>query len=186
MHEEDQSGVTGAFMGWVSSLARAHSRHLASMARSEGLGAEDSLDAVQEALQTFLLLPQARSLVDDVGESSKLLGVLVRNVARNMRRRAHRSAPHLPIDDDLDRLDDAPSAGELVEQAEEHVRLLGCVSRLAELQRHVVELRVLQEFSGTEAARQLGISPGHVAVQLHRAKKSLLDCLHRWGPQGRS
>lgn len=186
MREEDQPGETGAFMGWVSGLARTHSRHLASVARSEGLGAEDSLDATQEALQTFLLLPQARSLVDDVGESSKLLGVLVRNIARNMRRRAHRSAPHLPIDDDLDGLGDAPSAGEVVEQAEQHVRLLGCVSRLAELQRHVVELRMLQEFSGAEAARQLGMSPGHVAVQLHRAKKSLLDCLHRWGHRDRS
>jgi hypothetical protein len=32
--------------------------------RKEGLGAEDALDAVQEAFQTFLLLPQARLLVE--------------------------------------------------------------------------------------------------------------------------
>lgn len=165
-------------MGWVSDLARRHSRKLASVARSEGLGAEDALDAVQDALRTFLLIPQARSLVDDVEESAMLLAVLTRNVARNMRRRAHRSAPHVPIDErEADHRADDPSADELVERAEEHVRLLGCVSRLAELQRRVVELRMLQELSGAEAARELGISPGHVAVQLHRAKRSLLDCL---------
>lgn len=175
--DEDRSDGAGAFMGWVSSLARTHARELASVARSEGLGAEDALDAVQDALRTFLILPQARSLVDDVGESSKLLGVLVRNVARNMRRRAHRSMPHVPIDDEVDRLAQELSADELVERAEEHVRLLGCVSRLAELQRHVVELRMFEQFSGLEAARQLGISPGHLAVQLHRAKRSLLACL---------
>lgn len=177
MRAESRLESGGAFTGWVSLLARAHARRLASLARSEGLGPEDALDAVQEALRTFLLLPRARSLVDDVGESAKLLGVLVRNVARNMRRRAHRTAPHVPIDDELDRTVDELSADELVERAEEHVRLLGCVSRLAELQRHVVELRMLEELSGIEAASQLGISPGHVAVELHRAKRSLLACL---------
>jgi hypothetical protein len=43
--------------------------------------------AVQEAFQTFLLLPQARSLVEEPRESASLLGVLVGNAARNMRRR---------------------------------------------------------------------------------------------------
>jgi RNA polymerase sigma-70 factor (ECF subfamily) len=167
----------GAFMGWVTTLARTHSRKLVSLARSEGLGAEDALDAVQDALRTFLLLPQARSLVEDVEDSSKLLTVLVRNTARNMRRRAHRSTPHVPLDDDVDPAGDDPSADELVERAERHVQLLGCVSRLAELQRHVVELRMFQELSGADAAERLGISPGHVAVQLHRAKRSLLACL---------
>ncbi len=164
-------------MGWVSSLARTHSRKLTSLARSEGLGPDDSLDAVQEALRTFLLLPQARSLVEDADESSRLLGVLVRNVARNMRRRAHRAAPHVPIEGTAEPVGDVLSADELVERAEQHVRLLGCVNRLAELQRSVVVLRMFEELSGLDAAKQLGISPEHVAVQLHRAKKSLLACL---------
>jgi RNA polymerase sigma-70 factor, ECF subfamily len=57
----------GSFVRWVSELARVHSRGLAAAARKEGLGAEDALDAVQEAFQTFLLLPQARSLVGSPG-----------------------------------------------------------------------------------------------------------------------
>ncbi len=173
----ERSAAERAFMGWVSDLARTHARKLAAVARSEGLSAEDSVDAVQDALRTFLLLPQARSLVEDADESSKLLGVLVRNVARNMRRRAHRAAPHLPIGDVVNEPGDDVSADELVEQAEQHVRLLGCVSRLGELQRHVVVLRMFQELSGMEVGEQLGISPGHVAVQLLRAKKALLACL---------
>lgn len=176
MREQNRRSA-GAFTGWVSDLARTHSRKLASLARSEGLGAEDALDAVQDALRTFLLLPQARFLVDDEGESAKLLGVLVRNVARNMRRRSHRSAPHVPVDEELNVQGDELTPDELVERAEQHVRLLGCVSQLARLQRRVVRLRMLQEFSPAEAARELGISPGHVAVQLHRAKRSLLACL---------
>jgi RNA polymerase sigma-70 factor (ECF subfamily) len=167
----------GSFVRWVSELARVHSRGLAAAARKEGLGAEDALDAVQEAFQTFLLLPQARSLVEEPRESASLLGVLVRNAARNMRRRHHRALPHEPFEDEPSLVADEVSVEEAIERAEEHVRLLGCVNRLAEMQRHVVRLRMLQEVSGLETAKQLDLEPGRVAVLLHRAKKALLECL---------
>jgi len=170
-------GSKGSFVRWVSELARVHSRGLAAAARKEGLGPADALDAVQEAFQTFLLLPQARSLVEEPRESASLLGVLVRNAARNMRRRHHRALPHEPLEDEPSLAADDVSVDEAIERAEEHVRLLGCVNRLAEMQRQVVRLRMLQELSGLETAKQLGLEPGRVAVLLHRAKKALLECL---------
>jgi DNA-directed RNA polymerase specialized sigma24 family protein len=88
----------GSFVRWVSEIARVHSRGLAAAARIKGLGPEDALDAVQEAFQTFLLLPQARSLVEEPRASATLLGALVRNAARNMRRRHHRALPSVPED----------------------------------------------------------------------------------------
>ncbi len=167
----------GSFVRWVSELARVHSRGLAAAARKEGLAPEDALDAVQEAFQTFLLLPRAHSLVEEPRESASLLGVLVRNAARNMRRRHHRALPHEPFEDEPSLAADEVSVDEAIERAEEHVRLLGCVNRLAEMQRQVVRLRMLQELSGLETAEQLGLEPGRVAVLLHRAKKALLECL---------
>ncbi len=167
----------GSFVRWVSELARAHSRGLAAAARREGLGPEDALDAVQEAFRAFLLLPQARTLVEQPKDSASLLGVLVRNAARNMRRRHHRALPHDPLEDEPSLAADEVSVDEAIERAEQHVRLLGCVKRLAEMQRQVVRLRMLEELSGLETARQLGLEPGRVAVLLHRAKKALLACL---------
>lgn len=167
----------GSFVRWVSELARVHSRGLALVARREGLSPEDALEAVQEAFETFLLLPQARGLVEEAKDSANLLGVLVRNVARNMRRRHHRAIPHEPLPDEPTLAADEPSVDEAIERAEEHARLLGCVNRLAELQRQVVRLRLLQEVSGLETAEQLGLAPGRVAVLLHRAKKAILECL---------
>ena len=55
--------------------------------------------------------------------------------------------------------------------------MLGCVQQLGEVQRQVVTLRMLEELSGTEVARQLGLSPAHIAVVLHRAKEALRRCL---------
>ncbi|MCA9662315.1 MAG: sigma-70 family RNA polymerase sigma factor [Myxococcales bacterium] len=164
------------FLTWVGELARTHTRALAATARREGLSPTDALDAVQEALHTFLLIPHARDLADDVDDSARLLRVVVRNVARNMRRRHHRARPHVE-------LDDAPlsaaelSSEELLLRAEEHVRLRGCVDMLGELQRRVVTLRMLEEYSPREVADELGIKPGYVAVLLHRAKRSIERCL---------
>ena len=74
---------------------------------------------------------------------------------------------------------DAPSVDVLLAAAEEHVALLGCVSQLAEIQRLVVTLRVLEELSPEEVARTLGLTRGHIGVLLHRAKRALVDCIER-------
>lgn len=168
------------FLGWVARLAQDHSAALARAARAEGVGAEDALDAAQEAFHTFLLLPQARALVDEDEEARKLLLVLARNVARNMRRRHHRAVRHEDVDGLRDlAAQDEPSVDELIALAEEHVRFMGCVNRLAELQRRVVTLRMLDQLSSHEAAAELDLAPGRVAVLLHRARKALQACLVR-------
>lgn len=165
-----------AFTGWVSTLARKHTSGLAGVARREGLSADDALDAVQEAFHTFLVLPQARALSDEDDDARKLLSVLVRNAARNMRRRHFRARPHADIDE-AGLADDLPSVDELLARAEDHVTLLGCVNRLGDVQRRVVTLRMLEQVSGEDTARELALTPGHVAVLLHRAKKDLLRCV---------
>jgi RNA polymerase sigma-70 factor (ECF subfamily) len=167
---------TSHFTGWVSDLARRHARDLAAVARREGLSSDDALDAVQEAFHSFLVIPQARMIVEDGDDSRKLLTVLVRNAARNMRRRHHRARPH----DDVDAVGlagELPPVDEVLARAEEHVALLGCMHRLADIQRRVVSLRMLDELSGPEVATELGLTAGHVAVLLHRAKHDLLVCM---------
>jgi len=56
-------------------------------------------------------------------------------------------------------------------------RLRACVSELCEIQRAVVTLRMLDERPGEDVAMVLGISRGHVAVLLHRAKRALRACM---------
>jgi RNA polymerase sigma-70 factor, ECF subfamily len=166
------------FVEWVSELARMHTRALSGIARAEGLTADDALDAVQEAFQTFLNLPEARALVGREQDSRRLLAAVVRNAARNMRRRAFRRLPH----DDLtgsgsEIVDDVPGVDELLARAEDELRLMGCVSKLSDLPQRVVRLRMLQELSGDDVARELGLRADHVATLLYRAKKELLRCV---------
>jgi RNA polymerase sigma-70 factor (ECF subfamily) len=176
----DDSPDRAAFIAWVGELVHRHRWELVAIARREGLSPEDAFDAAQEAFQTFLTLPAARPLVDAGDDSQRLLHTLVRNEARNRRRLHAVARPH---DGDAARLAelpaDAPSVEDLVAAAELELQLRGCVQELADVQRAVVTLRMLDEASGEDVARRLDLTPGHVAVLLHRAKENLLRCMLR-------
>ena len=106
------------------------------------------------------------------------LVALVRNVARNARRLHAVARPHASDDATVGALaDDAPAADERLADVEDRGRLARCVARLAEVQRAVVTLRMLDDLQGEDVARELGIQPGHVAVLLHRAKADLRACM---------
>jgi RNA polymerase sigma-70 factor (ECF subfamily) len=160
----------------VSEVARAKRGFLAALARTEGLTAEDAVDCVQEGLCTLLDLVQSGEIALGA-DPSAVLATIVRNAARNHRRRHFRSRPHEEFGA-RERADDELSIPEeLVARAEERVRLRGCVAELCEIQRAVVTLRMLDERPGEDVAALLDISPNHVAVLLHRAKSALRACM---------
>ena len=55
--------------------------------------------------------------------------------------------------------------------------MLGCMTTLNEVQRAVVDLRLIDEVPGEDVAQLLGAKPGHVAVLLFRAKQRLRQCV---------
>jgi RNA polymerase sigma-70 factor (ECF subfamily) len=159
----------------ISSIAHTRRASLAALARAEGVTPDDAVDCVQEGFCTLLGMARCGELTDDEGWGAAL-AVIVRNAARNRRRRHDRARPH---DDLAERpcADDSPTADEILVRAEDHVRLRVCVAELCATQRAVVTLRVLEEQPGEDVARALGISPGHVAVLLHRARRALRECM---------
>lgn len=177
----------------LDGIVRAHRGDLSAVARSEGLSAEEALECVQDALCTYLSrdpkAPPPPSADDDgggAGAAETLLGpeqqalatikTIVRNAARNFRRRHRRLKPHEPIDVDHEPLTPA-TVEDLVAHAEDVVRLRACVASLCSVQRAVVMLRLLEERSGEDAAAALGLTRGHVDVVVHRAKAALRVCM---------
>lgn len=170
----------GAFLDALSSTVRRERGYLVSIARREGLTAEDALDAVQEAFFKLLSSDDAPRLVSVEAEARALLATFTRNQARNQRRLHVRSKPHDADPSLVEAIPDSSGASDaLVERAEEHLRVIGCVRTLAKVQRAVVTLRLLDDLPGEDVARQLELEPGHVAVLLHRAKKHLRACLEQ-------
>ena len=155
---------------WVAGLARAHAGQLAAIARREGASAADALDVVQDALQLLLARDDLRA---DADAAAHVLAAIVRNRARNLRRRHHNARPH----EDVELASDAPSPADALDRAESAAQFAGCMAQLGDAHRHVVTLRVLEELSSDEAAEALGVTPGHVAVLLHRARKQLAACM---------
>lgn len=161
---------------WIAGLAREHAGRLAAIARREGVGPTDALDVVQDAFHTLLARPDAGGLRDRPAEAARLLGAIVRNAARNFRRRHHRARPHVDVEQSpIAAGEPAPDAA--LDRARELAQLGGCLAALGDVHRRVVTLRFLEELSGDEAARALGLSPGYVAVLLYRARQQLERCM---------
>lgn len=153
-------------------LVREDRGALLSIARHEGLSAEDALECVQDALCTFL----SRSLDHADWDAARAsVRTITRNAARNARRRHHRDRVHLPIEDAAPL--DTADAESLLVHAEDVVRLRACVASLCGVQRSVVLLRLLDEQPGQDVADALGIRRGHLDVLVHRAKAALRICM---------
>ncbi len=154
-------------------LVRSERGALLAIARHEGLGPEDALECVQDALCTLLSRPLESTDFEAARASAR---TITRNAARNARRRHHRDRTHLPIEGELE-----PAAGadaeSLLVHAEDVVRLRACVASLCGVQRSVVLLRLLDEQPGQDVAAALGIQRGHVDVLVHRAKAALRICM---------
>jgi RNA polymerase sigma-70 factor, ECF subfamily len=148
---------------------------LTSIARAQGLGPEDARDAVQEAMARVLEMPKSRAITNRE-EMHALLSVVVLNVARNMRRRHHRAKPH-NAEVALELVDAKPAPDQILVVEQDRAVLEGCLGKLDEVQRDVVSLRIISELPGKEVAKRLEMTPGHVAVVLHRAKRDLERCV---------
>ena len=168
--------------GWpcLALLERAvadHSARLVRVARHEGLAAEDALDAVQEAFGALMALPNPASVCAAPDDARKLLVTLTRNLARNRRRLHAHARAHLRDDALVDLPAAQPAPDEIVAAGEERARLGACLGRLADVQRAVVTLRLLDGQDGRAVAAALGLRAGNVAVLLHRAKAALAACM---------
>ena len=166
------------FSAWLGSLVREHRTMLVRVALNEGLQAEEALDAVQDSFATFVEKPEWHGLPRDTPDASRLLATLVKNHARNLRRLASRKdvgmdelTGQAAVDQEQKQLD------VLLGEAEEHLRLTGCIATLAQVQQTVVTARFFEGLPGQEVARELGLKPGNVAVILHRAQGNLRGCL---------
>ncbi|MER2561624.1 MAG: sigma-70 family RNA polymerase sigma factor [Myxococcaceae bacterium] len=167
-----------SFAAWVGQLVKAQRGVLVKVAMGEGLLADEALDAVQEAFATFIEKSEWRSLPRDTPDAPKLLATLVRNHARNLRRKHSRRDEGMDAVTGNAEVDSAArQLDELMMDAEAHLELTGCIATLKEVQRTIVTARFFEGASGLEVAETLGITPGNVAVLLHRARERLRSCL---------
>jgi RNA polymerase sigma factor (sigma-70 family) len=163
------------FLGWVAALVHSHRATLLRAARGHGLTPEEALDAVQDAFATFLTLPEARSLAHEGEDAVRFLSTLLRHHALNRRRkhRRHQRGHALLLDDGAAH----ESSEALLARAEDVARVNGCILQMAQLQRAVVQLSLIDEVPHQEVSELLELSPGYVRVLLHRARAHVRTCV---------
>jgi RNA polymerase sigma factor (sigma-70 family) len=174
-HSVAHDSAEPGFLSWVAELVRNHRGRLVGYARRRGLGPEESLDAVQDSFTSFLTLPEARNIARSGDDSLKVLTVILRNNVLNHRRKHNRRERGMLLALAAP-ADDAGTSEQLVASVEELVRINGCIQRMAELQRAVIMLSLVDDLSHDETAKLLGVSAGYVRVLLHRAREHVRAC----------
>jgi len=175
----------------LSTLVRDQRGALAAVARAEGMSPEEALECVQDALATYLMRGPPDSVQpaeagpggDAPAHALASLKTMVRNAARNARRKHARLKQHEPIEIGAEPMSRGLPLDELISHAEDVVRLRLCVAELCDVQRAVVMLRLLEERSGEDVAATLKVSRGYVDVLVHRARASLHVCMRHPGPR---
>jgi RNA polymerase sigma-70 factor (ECF subfamily) len=160
----------------LTDVVRSERAALMAVAVREGLDAEEALECVQDALCTWLARRE-REPAADGPTLGATLSTMVRNGARNFRRRHRRLKPHSEIESEVALTSSDANAEQLLDLAEDSLRLQVCVAELREVERAVVSLRLLEERSGEDVAKALGLSRAHVDVLVHRAKATLRVCM---------
>lgn len=171
------------FLSWVAELVQSHRRRLIGYARRRGLGAEESLDAVQDSFASFLALPEARSIARSGDDSLKFLTVLLRNNVQNERRKRARRDRVLTLVASDDTPGSSESSEALVARAEELARVKGCIKVMARLQRAVIMLSLVDDLGHEETGKLLGLTPQYVRVLLHRAREHVRSCPYDESPR---
>ena len=160
----------------LAQIVRDERGALIASAVAQGLTAEEALECVQDALCTWLMR-SARQSTAAYPAALASLRHMVKNAARNFRRRHRRLKPHQVLDTTGELAAGGGDAEALLADAETSLRLHTCVAELREVERAVITLRLLEERSGEDVAAALGLSRGYVDVLVHRAKLTLRACM---------
>lgn len=172
------------YLQLLGDAVHANRGRLIRIATREGLTGEDALDVVQRAFESVLEADEPGEILSSPAAARRFLSALTRNLARNHRRLHAVARPHLSDEETLESLrdEDAPDPESSALAFETLLKLGGCLRTLAATQRTVVRLRLLEERAGEDVARELRLTPGHVAVLLHRATGNLRICMQKPSP----
>ncbi|HYG76867.1 MAG TPA: sigma-70 family RNA polymerase sigma factor [Planctomycetota bacterium] len=135
-------------------------------------------DLVQE---TFVVAYQKRAELETVPS----FGAWLRGAARNVLRRHFEKQAHQPMLLNLTIMENLEKPAAELEQKHldpdyEAARisvLRGCVQKLAQKSRLLIQGRYQENLSIEQLAKRTGLAPGSVPVILHRARAALLECI---------
>lgn len=169
-----RAGEPGAF----EEMVRVHGEHLLAVARAYLRQEADAEDAVQEALlRAFSCFHQFK---EESRLSTWLHRIVVNAALMSRRSRSRKREVFLEHDEVLGVValrgsadGDDPAEHAMRTGTADAWRVAEHIRALPECHQSVIELRLIQHRSTTDAARELDITPAALKTKLHRAKAGL-------------
>jgi len=165
-----------ADLDWIKSAIERHEKALLRFA-SALVGPAAAPDVVQD---TFLRLIAARR--EDVEDRlTGWLFTVCRNRAFELKRSPSRKSQSLSEGEEM--MSTEPTAAEVLEQQDEHARVMRMIDELPERHRELVAMRFAGGLSYKEIASATGLSETNVGFILHTALKTLKRRLTEGEPE---
>lgn len=98
-------------------------------------------------------------------------------IARNTLTDYWRKKKAVPLDEEIEIIDDSPSHGEVMDKKMERMSVARAVSKLPKDMKSVVNLRFMQGYSARQTAEALNLSEANVRVIQYRALKKMKEDL---------
>ncbi len=167
---DDAALVAGAKNGDINAYAELVRRHQKLALRVAYLVSGSEADAEDITQDAFVKAYASLARFDPARPWTPWLLRIVRNEARNRRRRGGRQARlALRVATDPVSGDAAPSPEAAIVTRDQHARLLAVVDSLPKPQRDVIVCRYFLELSEVETSRALGLAVGTVKSRTSRA-----------------
>ena len=133
-------------------------------------------DAVQEA---FLRIADKPEKFFEIPQNKRaaFTDVIIRHIAIDMFNQSCKTAP---LDETTDGFEDIP-LDEIVISSVSKDELIDFISTLSQLQRDVLELKILYGLSDSEIAHKLSVTENVVRQRLFRARRAIKEYLEKGG-----
>ena len=165
-----------------AALVEQYRRLIYSIAWRITLNAEDALDVTQSV---YLKMAERIGSYSGRGSFKSWLATIASREAIDVCRRGHRR--EMTIEDDTlealanDRAAPRPGPREVIDLERRRQWVEAAMESLSPQQRAIFVLRLREDERPKDIAEQLGIPPGHVRVQLHRAIAKIRQTLRARG-----
>lgn len=167
-------GVAAEARWAETELYRRFHRRVGLLAARRGVLSRQVDDVIQETLLGVVVALREGRLRDDARLASFVYGT-ARNVISNIRRRQSLAAyPQAVEDPDVYRADSPDPLVDLI-TSEERRRVFGCLQRLSDDDREILEMAFYQGMPPREIAATLGLAPNVVRQRKWRALRRFAD-----------
>lgn len=173
-HDDDRALLGRIARGDKGAMKRLYERYQAGLLQFIESRLRDPVEAFDVAQDTFLDVWRSASRYEDRSSVKTWVFSIARNKTIDRFRKRGRE---VPLDEDFDPPDVAPTAQTVIEAASDAAQVRACIDKLRPAQARAIRLAFYEDMGYAEIAELEQAPQGTIKTRIFHAKKLLMQCL---------